>query len=202
MVQMNNQALTLYPHTFELIEYGDFSCQRCRELQKVLTAVLPLFDGEVIYTFRHFPDRRQPSALLMAMVAEAARRQHQYWAMHQALFDQILPFSIQAASTLALLLGIDTAMLINDLHDETLKQRIEVDIDQGHLAGVASTPTLFLDNRHLHGRLTQARLAPLIRHYIDRSTAQVIGTVDQENGQVYWSGTGHRSSAVKQKIVL
>ncbi|WP_169521659.1 DsbA family protein [Spirosoma spitsbergense] len=187
---MPNQALIRNAQTVELIEYGDFSCQRCREFQKVLTAVLPLFDGEIVYTFRHFPAPTDTSALLMAMVAEAARRQERYWAMHNALLVHMLPFSMRAASTLALQLGMDTEIFLDDLHDETLKQRIWSDIGQGHSVDVAGTPTLFLGTRHLHGRLTQARLAPLIRHYIDRSAAPVVGTVDQANGRIYWSGTG------------
>ena len=126
----------------------------------------------------------------MAMVAEAARRQDQYWPMHQALFAHRLPFSIQEASMLALKLGMSTKRFLDDLHDETLKQRIWSDIEQGHAVDVAATPTLFLGTRHLHGGLTQARLAPLIRHYIDRTTAQVVGTVDQEHGRIYWSGIG------------
>jgi len=67
------------PHPLDLIEYGDFSYLRCQEL---LTNTLPLFAGEVCYTFRHFPNLCQPKAWLMALAAEAARQQHQYWAMH------------------------------------------------------------------------------------------------------------------------
>ena len=86
---------------------------------------------------------------------------------------------------------MDADTFLDDLHNEPLKLRIWSDIEQGYSAGVAATPTLFLGTRHLHGRLTQARLAPLMRHYIDRSIAQVVGTVDQENGWVHWAGMGH-----------
>jgi protein-disulfide isomerase len=193
MIQMSNQALTQNTPTLELIEYGDFSCRLCQEFQKVLTTLLPLFAGELVYTFRHFPDRVYPPALLMATVAEAARKQDQYGSMHQALFTQalLLPFSVHSALKLAIQLGMDEEMFLDDLHDETLKQRIWSDIEQGHAAGVVATPTLFLGTRHLHGRLTQARLAPLIRHYVDQSVAQVAGTLDQKSGQVHRSLTGH-----------
>jgi protein-disulfide isomerase len=196
MVQMIKQALIRNEQPVELIEYGDFSCPRCREFQQVLRAVLPLFDGEIVYTFRHFPNRTHSSALLMAMVAEAARRQQQYWPMHQALFAHALPFSIQEASMLAIQLGMSTKQFLDDLHDETLKQRIGSDMEQGHSVDVVATPALFVGTRHLHGGLTQARLAPLIRHYVDRSRAQVAGTAGQGNGRIYWSGAGHNQHAI------
>lgn len=57
-------------------------------------------------------------------------------------------------------------------------------MELGRLDEVVAAPTLFLGVHHLHGKLTQAQLIPLIRHYVDRSNAPVLDTVDCENGQV------------------
>ncbi len=181
------------PHPLDLIEYGDFSCPRCQELQTLLTTILPLFAGDVCYTFRHFPNLSQPRAWLMALAAEAARRQNQYWAMHEALFvhPSMTSISLSSATALASRLGLEPELFLNDMQDETLKTRIRADIEQGRLAGVVSTPALFLGFRRLHGKLTQARLVPLIRHYVDRSKADILSTLDPEHGLVHWSGVGN-----------
>lgn len=179
------------PYSLELTEYGDFSCPRCRELQKVLTTTLPLFEGQIRYTFRHFPNLRHPQAVLMAMAAEAARRQGRYKSMHQALFANATPFSLDSVTALALAVGLDRETFLDDIHDETLKYRIWADMELGRLDEVVAAPTLFLGVYRLHGKLTQARLIPLIRHYVDRSNAPVLDTVDCENGQVRWSGVGY-----------
>lgn len=163
-----------------LIEYGDFSCPHCQALQQLLTTALPMFGGEVYYTFRHFPDHSRPQALLMAMAAEAARRQDQYWAMHQVLFAQTTPVSLDSVSALATGLGLNAELFQNDMNDEGLKQRILADMEQGRLVGVVSTPTLFLGTRRLHGKLTQSRLVPLIRHYVRRSNVKVLSAVNSE----------------------
>ncbi|MCY7358326.1 MAG: DsbA family protein [Rudanella sp.] len=187
-------ALQRTPHPLDLIEYGDFSCPRCQELQELLTTTLPLFAGEVCYTFRYFPSLSQPKALLMALAAEAARRQHTFWAMHQALFDHtpMTSISLTSVTALASRLGLEPELFLNDMRDETLKHQIWSDMERGRLAGVVSTPALFLGFRHLHGKLTQARLLPLIRHYVERSKADVLSTIDPEHGLVRWSGIGYQ----------
>jgi protein-disulfide isomerase len=176
-----------------LIEYGDFSCPRCRELAQLLTSILPQFDGEVCYTFRHFPDLSHPSALLMALAAEAARRQNQYAAMHRELFAQTSPasaaVSLRSMAALASGLGLDMALFLNDMHGETLKNLIWADRKQGRLAGVVSAPTLFLGIRRLHGKFTQARLIPLMRHYADRKK-NLISLVARQHELARWSGMG------------
>jgi hypothetical protein len=192
---MRTILATRAPHPLNLIEYGDFSCPRCRDLQQLLITTLPLFEGEVRYTFRHFPTLSRPQGVLMALAAEAARRQDQYWAMHRALFahTSLVPISLSAVSALACRLGLDPELFLTDMHDKILKQRIWTDVEQGRLDGVVSTPTLFLGIRRLHGKLTQARLVPLIRHCLDRSNANVLSMVDHERGLVRWSTMGYPS---------
>ncbi len=182
------------PYPLHLIEYGDFSCPLCRDLQQLLTITLPQFGDDICHTFRHFPDLGNPSALLMALAAEAARRQDQYWAMHRALFAHpaFASVSLHSVSALASALGLNLTAFRNDMQDATLKQRIRADVEQGRLNGVVATPTLFLGIRRLHGKLTQARLVPLIRYYIDRSHAPILGTADCATGLVRWSGVGYR----------
>ncbi len=182
-----------YP--LHLIEYGDFSCSGCRDLQQMLTTTLPQFGDSICHVFRHFPGN--PSAMLMALAAEAARRQDQYQAMHRALFADtaLAPVSVHSLSALASALGLDLTAFQNDMQDVTLKQRIRADVVQGRREGVVATPTLFLGIRRLHGKLTQARLVPLIRYYIDRSHAPVPGTADCDNGLVRWSGVAHQQPA-------
>lgn len=187
-----NQTTGPNPNPLELVEYGDFTCPRSRKLQRVLSATLPAFKQEIYHTFRHFPKPFHSQALLMALAAEAARRQNRYWAMHQALFAHPGPFSVSSVSVLALVLGLDPEAFLADIHDETLKRPVAENIEQGRLAGVVTTPTLFFGNYRLHGKLTQARLVPLIQYYVHRSAAPLLSTVDAENGLIHWSGVGNQ----------
>lgn len=189
---MNTIPVNASPNPINLLEYGDFSCPRCQELQRLLATIVPLFGDEICYTFRHFPNLDHPTSLLMALASEAARRQDQYWAMHHALFADTTPVSPNSLLEMAVALGLNRDLFLVDFHDETLKNRIWEDIAQGRLAEVVATPVLFIGTRRLHGRLTQARLLPLIRHYIGRSNTQVQSMVDCENSLVLWSKGGNQ----------
>ena len=179
-----------FKNVLELVEYGDFNNARCRALQRVLTNLLPALNGSVQYTFRHFPNFNDPKALFMALTAEAARRQGQYWPMHQALFRQGSTSSLHTVSALAVRLGLQVDKFLDDLHDETLKDRVWADVEVGNLAGVTDAPTLFVDTHRVHGKLTQARLVPLLRHYLHRTSTQVLSAVDMAHGLVHWSNAG------------
>ncbi len=185
----------LYP--LYLTEYGDFNSPHCREVQSLLATTLPQFGDDIFHTYRHFPESGNPSALLMALAAEAARRQKQYWAMHRALFTHppLTAASLDSVSALAGSIGLDRTTFLLDMNDATLKQRIRTDVEQGRRAGVVTTPTLFLGRHRLHGKLTQARLAPLIRYYVHRFQASMSNMADANQGLVRWSGVGHHESA-------
>ena len=157
------------PGRLNLIEYGDYTCTACRTFQHVLTTILPLFNEAAIhYTFRHFPDLSQPSSLLLARAAEAARRQNRYWSMHQALFTLPLPVSIPDILTLAQGVGMDTDQFMLDFQGDTIREDIWADIKKGRSSGVETTPTLFMNTRLVHGKLTQARVVPLLRNYVSQ----------------------------------
>lgn len=72
----------------ELMEFGDFTCTRCRQSRELIHTVLRQFEGQLTYTYRHFPARRNEAAILASLAGEAARRQGQFWPMYQALFTQ------------------------------------------------------------------------------------------------------------------
>ncbi|QIP13731.1 thioredoxin domain-containing protein [Spirosoma aureum] len=158
----------LNPNGLSLVEYGDYSCLRCQALQKVVNRIFPPFEGKLSYQFRHFPNLSHPRAFFMSLMAEAARRQGKYSVMHQALFVQANPISIKSAPELAKSLGLQIEWFLADLQDETLKDQIWADIEQGRQDGVVQTPMLFLGIHRLHGKLTQARLGPLLNQYVKR----------------------------------
>ena len=91
--------------------------------------------------------------------------------MHHALFTLSLPVSFPAILALAQEAGLDLNQFMVDFHDDTLRERIWADMKQGRSAGVETTPTLFMDTRLVHGKLTQSRVVPLLRKYVSHSQA-------------------------------
>ncbi|GAB4048919.1 hypothetical protein GCM10028810_37300 [Spirosoma litoris] len=120
----------------------------------------------------------------MALMAEAARQQGKFNAMHTALLAQTHPISSQEVPGIAQAIGLKVDWFLTDLHKETLNDQVWADIMQGRQDGVVQTPTLFLGSYRLHGKLTQARLIPLIKQYINRSADSI--TLDTSHKFGYW----------------
>jgi protein-disulfide isomerase len=141
-----------------VVVYADFECPFCAALEERLRE-LPL---RVV--FRHFPVRSShPRARAASAAAEAAAAQGAFWAMHDSLFaDQGRledPHLWQRAERL----GLDIARFEADRRSDAVEQRIAADFRGGVRAGVATTPTLFVDGERHSGRPAPGLLEALAR---------------------------------------
>jgi protein-disulfide isomerase len=123
-----------------VIEYADFECHFCA------LARLKIESLAVRVVFRHFPVRsKHPRAWAAACAVEAAARQDRFWEMHDALYaDQGRledPHLWQRARDL----GLDVARFDADRRSDEVGARVRRDFESGIRAGVATTPTLFVD---------------------------------------------------------
>jgi protein-disulfide isomerase len=139
-----------------VIEYADFECHFCA-VAHVRLAPLP-----IRRVFRHFPVRsKHPRAWACACATEAAARQGRFWELHDSLYaDQGRledPHLWQRARDL----GLDLDRFQADRHSQEVAARVRRDFESGIRAGVATTPTLFIDNEPHAGIPTQALLEQL-----------------------------------------
>ena len=137
----------------ELLEYGDFQCPYCRDAVRAIERVTQRLDGRVRFAFRHFPvASRHPRAEEYAQAAEAAAAQGRFWAMHDALFADQGRLEDPHLWERAERLGLDVARFDADRRSEAVEARIAGDFRSGVRAGVATTPTLFVDGERHAGR--------------------------------------------------
>ncbi len=173
--------------TIELVEYGDSLCYRSQHIRKAVRAIVGQFKGQPLtYSYRHYPNLGNDQSLLAAVATEAARRQGKFWPMYTALFSQPL-INCATLVALALTLELDQSQFLHDLVDDHLYSLIKTDWRVGHLLGVRCPPTLFIGGQQFHGKLTQARLAPIIQFHLSHFRPSILNTVDQKSGVVHWS---------------
>lgn len=133
-----------------LVEYGDYECPHCGRAAPGVRALLDTFDGQVRFVFRHLPlPDVHPNAALAAEAAEAAGAQGAFWPMHDQLFAH--QDSLQLADLLryAVELDLDIEQFENDLRTARFAPRVAQDVNSAEEAGVAGTPTFFI-NEVLH----------------------------------------------------
>ena len=171
--------------TIELTEFGDFLCPRCPKDRNLLETVLKQFKDKVTYSYRHYPNPASDQSMLAALAVEAAKRQGHFWSMYNALLTQS-PINCHTLVELARNLGLDQLQFLEDLLDDRLHSIVKADWLAGYQSGVGSAPTLFVNGHQFHGKLTIARLVPVIRFHLSQSSYPILSTVDQANGIVYW----------------
>jgi protein-disulfide isomerase len=140
----------------QLIEYADFECHFC------LVAHSRLDDLPLRRVFRHFPVRsKHPRAWACACAAEAAALQGRFWEMHDSLYADQGRLDDPHLWARAESLGLDVDRFDSDRRSDAVLARVKHDFDAGIRAGVATTPTLFVDGTAHAGAPTDALLAQL-----------------------------------------
>ncbi|MEA2281077.1 MAG: hypothetical protein QOK21_1684 [Solirubrobacteraceae bacterium] len=98
------------------------------------------------FAFRQFPVRAShPRAHAAACAAEAADRQGAFWPMHDALFADQAHLEDPHLWARAERLGLEVERFDADRRDPAIAERVRASLRAGIRAGVATTPTLFLD---------------------------------------------------------
>src|SRR3954451_2584407 len=130
-----------------VIVYGDFECPYCAALE------LRLREAPVRVCFRHFPVRSShPRAWPAAQAAEAAALQGVFWPMHDALFADQGRLEDPHLWDRAQRLGLDVARFDAARRSGAVAERVRAHFRAGVRAGVATTPTVFIDGQAYPGR--------------------------------------------------
>jgi protein-disulfide isomerase len=134
-----------------VIVYGDYECPFCA------AAEVQLRERDVRVVFRQFPIRSShPRAHAAAHAAEAAAEQDAFWAMHDLLFADQGRLEDPHLWARAERLGLDLARFDADRRSDRIAARVRAQFHGGVRAGVATTPTLFVDGKQYSGRTAVA----------------------------------------------
>jgi protein-disulfide isomerase len=140
-----------------LIEYADFECPSCRQLDRVLRSLLPNHP-EVRLVYKDFPlTTIHPWAMTAAMAGRCANQQdpESFWKLHDIIFDAqdvITPANVwQKMSDFAAKLGLDEEKFRTCLADSSVTQAIEKTMTEGRNLNITGTPTIFVNGRRIVG---------------------------------------------------
>jgi protein-disulfide isomerase len=141
-----------------VLEYGDYECPYCAAAAPVLRQLVDGSDGRVRLVFRNFPlADKHPYALTAALAAEAAGAQGAFWPMHDLLFERQDRLADVALRAYADALGLDGSQVVGEAA-QRFGDKVEADFAAALEAGVAGTPTIFVDGRLYAGRVELAAL--------------------------------------------
>lgn len=129
-----------------LVEYGDYECPYCRQLQPMIKEIMRRAEG-LRFVYRHFPLRNvHPYAVKAAEAAEAASAQGRFWEMHDVLFEQDQPLDDERLARSARKAGLEMESYTRELTEGVYSGKVEEDFKSAlYGGGVTGTPTLYLN---------------------------------------------------------
>jgi protein-disulfide isomerase len=136
--------------------FSDFECPFCRRAEPALTQLIARFPEEVMLVWKHYPLSIHAGARPAAEAAQCAHDQGRFWPFHDALFAETLPASQAAFADLARRLGLDVGLFADCLVRHAHAREVERDVAAGERAGVAGTPTVFINGLAFTGSLPVA----------------------------------------------
>lgn len=140
----------------EVIVYADFGCPYCAAAWARIRAL------SLRLCFRHFPmASKHPRAPTLHAAAEAAGLQGAFWEMCDSLYADRGRVDDPHLWERAERFGLDLERFNADRRSAAVGERVERDFVSGVRAGVAGTPTAFVEGHALRGDLAEklARVA-------------------------------------------
>jgi protein-disulfide isomerase len=152
-----------------VVEFLDYQCPYCHQVQGTIEEVLKLYRGKVRFVHRDFPlDDIHPQAMKAARAARCAGDQGKFWEYHRSLLleeGQQDADLTRRAGTLKLDAARFESCVASDTHDAAIRAALE----EGKEAGVNGTPTFFVNGRRMVGGRSVDDFKKLIDEELARS---------------------------------
>lgn len=135
-----------------IVEFSDFQCPYCAQLQSTLNEVLQAYPRDVKLAFKHYPLPFHQQAMNAVKATEAAREQGKFWEMHDLIFQNFNKLTEQSFKDFAQQLGLNVEKFSSDFASNKYDQQIQQDMALARNSDVSGTPTLFLNGKRMQSR--------------------------------------------------
>lgn len=161
-----------------IVEFADYQCPFCAVLHAGAEAAIMdeyVKKGKARFTFKQYPFLGAGS-VRAASASKCAQEQGKFWEYHDALFERQMQgaeentgvFSVENLKRIAGDVGLNGGMFEKCLEGEKYTQAVLDEMEEGRQAGVASTPTMFINGRKTEGALTFDAYKTMIEEELSR----------------------------------
>lgn len=145
-----------------IVEFSDFQCPYCRQVQPAVKRLLAEYEGKVKLVFRDFPLRNiHPQAQKAAEAAQCAAEQKKFWPYHDKLFAAE-SLQIDDLKKYARELELHVEQFTTCLDSNKYAGGIDADMQAGRSVGVNATPTFFVNGYLLSGAASYERFKEVV----------------------------------------
>lgn len=149
-----------------IVEFLDYQCPYCRRAAPTIRAFMEKHADDVLFEVRDFPlTSIHPQALDAAVAARCVFAQgnaDRYWRYHDILFASQDDLSAEALRSDAATVGADLSSFDACVASHGQDAGINASLQDGLAAGVAGTPTFFVNGYRIQGVLEAQDLEDIV----------------------------------------
>jgi protein-disulfide isomerase len=151
-----------------LVAFSDYECPFCKAAPAILKQVQERYPTQLRLVYKNFPIESHPKAKPAAEAAMCAAEQGKFWEYHQKLFEKAPQIAADQLAPIAAEAGLDQAKFEECLNSHRSAAAVQADLDAGKKAGVAGTPSFFVNGVPLAGGRTLNDFAKTIDTELER----------------------------------
>lgn len=160
-----------------LVEYLDFECEACRAYFPLVKQLEKDYPNDLRVVRRYFPLPGHRNGMTAALAVEAAARQGKYEEMHDLVFTEQDKWGEKGAprpevfEAYAAQLGLDINKFKTDVASQSVRDRVQRDVDSGKALGNSGTPTFFLNGEKIQNPQGLEPFKALIQQVVSTSAS-------------------------------
>lgn len=155
-----------------IVEFSDFECRFCREVQVALKQILESHGKDVRLIFKHLPLEGHRNSLPAARAAYCAGEQDRFWQFHDALFaaGDLSPPGL--LDQIAAGLGLGQARFQACLRSEQSRAAIVKDMETARSLRIDSTPTFVVNGKVFKGALSYDDFKKIVERELRQTSSR------------------------------
>jgi protein-disulfide isomerase len=154
-----------------IVEFSDFECRFCRDVQPALKQILERYGNEVRLVFKHLPLEGHRNAVPAAQAAYCAGEQDRFWQFHDALFASA-SLSPAVLERTAEELGLGMARFKACLSSQHSRAAVVKDIETARSLRLDGTPSFLVNGKLLKGALSFADFEKIIERELKQTSSR------------------------------
>lgn len=146
-----------------IVDFGDFSCEACEEMDTAISQLLLLYPDDVRVVWKDAPNESlHPESMGAAIAARCADEQEMFWPYHDELFLRQTNLNNETYLTIAEDLELDNEEFTKCVENQDPLPRVEKSIEEAQELNLTATPTIFIGSQRFVGAVSFDDLRELI----------------------------------------
>jgi len=154
-----------------LVEYADYECPFCQQVQPTLDRLATEFKGKIAFAYKDLPLPMHSHAAKAAEASQCAGLQGKYWEYHDVLL-KATSLDVPQLKAAASQLGLETVAFDKCLDSGDRADAVKSSQDEAQKLGLQGTPSFFLNGRFFSGSMSYDQMRQMMEDELKRSSAQ------------------------------